>query len=202
MSKKWKIAIGVIIAAVVVAGVALAVWGAVTFRNRVYEHGWQPRAYKWGPEAETQLRCPESVEGEVRLVDDDGDGMPDRGVIEVPEDLQPGWGHGPLFFRQGSRQAMLRGGPYFGRGFGPGGGSRFGPGHGLHFGRGFGPSTFRRGSGQAMLRTGPHFGRGFGLFFIVGGLFRLAFLALLIGLGVACFRCWSRAKEAREPQRG
>jgi len=178
MSKKWKIAIGVIIAAVVVAGVALAVWGAVTFRNRVYEHGWQPRAYKWGPEAETQLRCPESVEGEVRLVDDDGDGVPDRGVIEVPAGLP------------------------FGRGFGPGGGSRFGPGHGLHFGRGFGPSTFRRGSGQAMLRTGPHFGRGFGLFFIVGGLFRLAFLALLIGLGVACFRCWSRAKEAREPQRG
>jgi len=36
----------------------------------------------------------------------------------------------------------------------------------------------------------------------VGGLFRLAFLVLLIGLAVACFRCWSRAKEAREPQRG
>jgi hypothetical protein len=59
-----------------------------------------------------------------------------------------------------------------------------------------------------MLRTGPHFGRGpvlslskgFGPFFIVGGLFRLAFLALLIGLGVACFHRWSRAKEAKEPQ--
>ena len=151
MSKKWKIAIGVIIAAVVVAGVALAVWGAVTFRNRVYEHGWQPRVHKWGPEATTQL--------EVRLVDDDGDGVPDRGVIEVPAGLP------------------------FGRGFGPGRRLPFGPGHGLHFGRGF----------------GPHSGWGFGPFLIVGGLFRLAFLALLIGLAVACFRRWGRAKEAREP---
>jgi hypothetical protein len=158
MSKKWKIAIGVMIAAVVVAGVALAVWGAVTFRHRVYEHGWQPRAHKWGPEATTQL--------EVRLVDDDGDGIPDRGVIEVPEDLETGWGYGPSILQRGSRQAMLRGCSHFGRGF------------------------------------GPHFGRGFGPFLFVGGLFRLAFLALLIGLGVACFRRWSRPKEAREAQQG
>jgi len=163
MSRKWKIAIGVI-TAVVVAGVALTVWGAVTFRSRVYEHGWEPRAYKWEPETTTQL--------EVRLVDDDGDGVPDRGVIEVPEDLQHGWGHGPWILRRGSRWAMpfgfaqdrFRGGPHFGRGF------------------------------------GPHFGRGFGPFFIVGGLFRLAFLALLIGLAVAFFRHWNRAKEAKEPQ--
>ena len=159
MSKKWKIAIGVVIAAVVVAGVALAVWGMVTFRNRIYERGWQPGVHKWGPGAATQLRCPELVEGEVRLVDDDGDGVPDRGVIEAPAGLP------------------------FGRGFGLGRRLPSGPGHGLHFGRGF----------------GPHFGRGFGPFLVVGGLFRLAFLALLIGLGVACFRCWSRAKEAREP---
>jgi len=166
MSKKWKIAIGAVTAAVVIAGVALAVWGVVTFRNRVYEHGWEPRAHKWEPEATTQL--------EVRLVDDDGDGIPDRGVIEVPEDLQYGWGYGPSILRRGSRQAMpfnfaqdrLRGGPHFGRGF------------------------------------APHFGRSFGPFLFVGGLFRLAFLALLIGLGVACFRRWSRAKEAREAQQG
>ena len=69
MSRKWKIAIGVI-TAVVVAGVALTVWGAVTFRSRVYERGWQPRMHRWEPEAATQL--------EVRLVDDDGDGIPDR----------------------------------------------------------------------------------------------------------------------------
>jgi hypothetical protein len=159
MSKKWKIAIGAVIAAVVVSGIALAVWGAVTFRNRVYEHGWGPG--EWRTEAATQ---------EVRLVDDNGDGVPDRGVIEVPAGLP------------------------FGRGFGPG----------------RGPSILRRGSGQAMLRTGsrfgpgysPHFGRGFGPSLFVGGLFRLAFLALLIGLAVACFHRWSRAKEAREPQRG
>jgi hypothetical protein len=165
VSKKWKIAIGVIIAAVVVAGVALTVWGAVTFRNRGYEYGWQPRAHKWGPEAATQLRRPEPrpeqsrrvVEGEVRLVDDDGDGVPDRGVIEVPTGLP------------------------FGRGFGPGRRLPFGPGHGLHFGRGF----------------GPHFGWGFVPFFIVRGLFRLAFLALLIGLAVAFFRHrpWAKRQE-------
>jgi len=172
MSKKWKIAIGAVIATVVIAGVALAVWGAVTFRHRVYEHGWEPRAHKWGPEATTQL--------EVRLVDDDGDGIPDRGVIEVPEDLQHGWGYGPSILRRGSRQAMpfnfaqdrFRGGPHFGYGFGP------------HFGRG------------PVLSLS----KGFGPFLFVGGLFRLAFLALLIGLAVACFRRWSRAKETREPQ--
>jgi hypothetical protein len=160
MSKKWKIAIGVVVAAVVVAGVGLAVWGAVTFRSRVYEHGWGPG--EWRTEAATEL--------EVRLVDDDGDGVPDRGVIEAPAGLPFGRGFGP-----GRRPStMLRTG------------LPFGPGHGLHFGRGF----------------GPHSGWGFGPFLLVGGLFRLAFLALLIGLAVACFRCWSRAKEAREPQHG
>jgi hypothetical protein len=152
MSKKCKIAIGAVIAVVVVAGITLAVWGAVTFRNRVYEHGWEPG--EWRTKAATQL--------EVRLVDDDGDGVPDRGVIEIPTSLP------------------------FGQHFGPGRGSHFGPGHGLYFGRGF----------------GPHFNRGFGPFFIVGGLVRVAFLALLIGLAVACFRCWSRVKEVREPQHG
>jgi hypothetical protein len=173
MSKKWKIAIGVMIAAIVVAGVALAVWGAVTFRNRVHEYGWEPGAHQWGPEATTQL--------EVRLVDDDGDGIPDRGVIELPENLQYSWGYGPSILRRGSRQAMpfnfaqdrLRGGPHFGRGFAP----HFGWGSVLSLSKGFGPFLF------------------------VGGLFRLAFLALLIGLAVAFFRHRSRAKKAKEPQR-
>jgi hypothetical protein len=152
MSKKWKVVIGVVVAAAVVGGVALAVWGATTFRHRVYEYGWRPG--EWRTDAATQL--------EVRLVDDDGDGVPDRGVIEVPAGLP------------------------FGQDFGPGHSSRFGPGYSPHFGLGF----------------SPHFGRGFGPFLIVRGLFRLAFLALLIGLGVVCFRRWSRAKEAREPQGG
>ena len=101
---------------------------------------------EWGPEAVTQM--------DLRLVDDDGDGVPDRGVIETPT------------------------GSPVGRGFGSGRRVPFGPGY------------------------GPHFGRGFGPFLIVGGLFRLAFLALLIGLAVACFRCWNRAKGAKEPQHG
>jgi len=121
VSKKWKIAIGVVIAAVVVAGVALAAWGAVTFRSRVYERGWQPGVHKWGPEAATQL--------EVRLVDDDGDGVPDRGVIEAPAGLP------------------------FGRGFGRGRRLRFGPGHGLSCGRGFGPH-FGRGFGPFFIVGG------------------------------------------------
>ena len=146
MSKRWKVAIGVIVAAIVIAGVALTVWGVVTFRNRAHEYGWEPRVHKWEPGATTQL--------EVRLVDDDGDGVPDRGVIEVPADLP------------------------FGRGFSPGRRLPFGTGHGFHFGHGF----------------GPHFGRSFGPFFIVGGLFRLAFLALMIGLAVTFFRYWNRAK--------
>ena len=171
-------------AAVVVAGVALAAWGAVTFRSRVYERGWEPGVHKWGPEAATQL--------EVRLVDDDGDGVPDRGVIEAPAGLPFGRGFG-----RGRGLAFGPGhGLSFGRGFGPSAMLRTGP----HFGRGFGPSALRRGSGQAVLRAGPHFGWGFGHFFIVGGLFRLAFLALLIGLGVACFRCWKRTKEASAKQ--
>jgi hypothetical protein len=174
MSKKWKIALGAVIAAVVIAGVGLAVWGAVTFRNRVHEYGWEPRAHQWGPEATTQL--------EVRLVDDDGDGIPDRGVIEVPEDLQYGWGYGPSILRRGSRRTMP---------FDPSTGLRAGFAQdrlrrGPHFGRGF----------------APHFGRGFGPFLFVGGLFRLAFLALLIGLAVAFFRHRNRAKEAREAQQG
>jgi len=184
VSKKWKVAIGVIIAAIVVSGIGLLGLGRVVYWNSGGERGWSPAAYiselvwgpgasayipkpGWGPAAHkgeakvvTQLRCPEPcpeqsrrvVEGEVRLVDDDGDGVPDRGVIEAPTGLP------------------------FGRHFGPGHGSRFGPGH------------------------GPHFGRGFGLFLIIGGLFRLAFLALLIGLAVACFYRWRRAKETREPQ--
>ena len=156
MLRKWKIAIGVIVAALVIAGVALAVWGAVTFRSRVYEHGWQARMHKWEPEAATQL--------EVRLVDDDGDGVPDRGVIEMPEDLQYGCGYGPSILRRGSRPAMLRGSPHFGHGF------------------------------------GSHFGWGSGPFFIVGGLLRLAFLALLIGLAVAFFRhrLWGPPSSAKE----
>jgi hypothetical protein len=69
---------------------------------------------------------------EVELIDDDGDGVPDRGKIELPVEMPFGPGH----FVDGR--------------FGPGGfdrfGSRFGPGRGMGFGgRAFGPFLFVRG---------------------------------------------------------
>jgi len=132
MSKKWKVVIGAVAVAVVVVGIALPIWGVVIFRNRGYEHGWTPGVYRWEPEVATQL--------EVDLVDDDGDGVPDRGVLDVPT------------------------------------AAAFGLGRGRHFGRGFGPGR------------GLPFGPAFGPFFIVGGLARLAFLALLIGMAIFVFR--------------
>lgn len=109
MSKKWKIVIAVVAAAVVVVGIGLPIWGMVAFRSRGYEHGWPPGAYRWEPEVATQL--------EVDLVDDDGDGVPDRGVIDVPTAAALGPGR-PFGFAQGG---------HFGRGFGPGRGLPFGP---------------------------------------------------------------------------
>lgn len=136
MSKTWKIVVGVAVA-VVIVGVALSVWGMVTFRSRGYERGWMRGAHGWEPEVATQL--------EVDLVDDDGDGVPDRGMIDVPKAAAFARGHGRPF----------------GRGFGPG--------RGLPFGSAFGP-----------LR-------------VVGGLARLAFLALLVGGAVLLLRrCWAR----------
>ena len=142
MSKKWKIVVGAIGVVVVVVGIGLPIWGMMAFRSRGYEHGWPPGAYRWEPEAATQL--------EVDLVDDDGDGVPDRGVIDVPTAaaLGPGRPFGGVYPEQ--RRGAQRG--------------HFGPGRGLPFGPAFGP------------------------FLIVGGLFRLAFLALLIGMAVCFFR--------------
>ena len=140
MSKKWKVVIGVVAAAVVVVGIALPICGMVIFRSRGYERGWVPGAYRWEPEVATRL--------EVDLVDDDGDGVPDRGVIDVPTAVA----------------------------FGPGCGRPFVHARGGHFGRGFGPGR------------GLPFGPAFGPFRIVGGLARLAFLALLIGLSIIFFR--------------
>jgi hypothetical protein len=112
LSKTWKIGIGVVAAAVVIVGVALSVWGIVTFRNRGYAHGWMPGAHGWEPEVATQL--------EVDLVDDDGDGVPDRGVIGIPQAAGFGRGcgmpFGPFGFAQGG---FARGSRHFGRGFGP-----------------------------------------------------------------------------------
>ena len=151
MSKKWKIFIGVVAVAVVSVGIALSIWGIVTFRSRGHERGWMPGAYRWGPEVATQL--------EVELVDDDGDGVPDRGVIDIPTAAVFGPGCGGPF---GYAPRLARGAP----------------------------------------RGGMHFGRGFGPFLIVGGLARLAFLALLIGATILFLRrcCWARPPAPDTPQ--
>ena len=107
MSKTWKIVIGVIVAIVVIGGAALGVGGLITLASRMHASGWATAAH-WqesGPVAQL----------EVELVDDDGDGVPDRGVIELPSEPASRFGRDVRF----------------GRGFGPG--------HGVPFGRGFGP---------------------------------------------------------------
>lgn len=166
MSKKWKVAIGIVIAVIVVSGIGLLRLGRMLNWNSDGKYGWNPAVYiselVWGTGASTYLpefgwdsvahmgQAEWTTEWEVRLVDDDGDGVPDRGVIEAPTAAA------------------------FDRGFDLGCGSPFGYAHGKHFGRGFG-------SGRA--------GRAFGPFLIVGGMACLAFFALLIGLGVDFFRC-------------
>ena len=184
MSKKWKVAIGVVVAVVIVCGIGLLHMGSMIYWGSGGEWGWSPAAsiaeLVWGPGASEYiprfgrgLAADKGEAGtlpqlEVRLVDDNGDGVPDRGVLEVPAGLPFGQGFG-LGHRPST---MLRTG------------LPFGPGHGLHFGRGF----------------SPHFGRGFGPFLIVGGLFRLAFLVLLVGLAIVCFHRWRQAKATRESQ--
>lgn len=77
MSKKWKIVLGVVVALVIVLGIGFPIAGAVLFRSRFHQIGWEPdHLRRWEPEEAREL--------EVELVDDDGDGVPDRGVIELP----------------------------------------------------------------------------------------------------------------------
>lgn len=98
MSKIWKIIIGIVIA-VVVVGLVGAGWF-------VASRGWLGRALAQRPAATRQV--------EVRLIDDNQDGVPDRGVIDLPARgaFNPGFG-------------ASRGRP-FGRGFEPGRGRPFG----------------------------------------------------------------------------
>lgn len=109
MSKRWKIIIGVVVALVIVGCVGLLITGAVLFRGRFHQPGWQPGMRPQGQSEEAHHQL------EVDLMDDDGDGVPDRGVIELPGEMP----------------------------FGRGRFDRFGPGHGMRFGgRAFGPFFF------------------------------------------------------------
>ncbi len=109
MAKKWKILIGVVVVLVIVGCVGLPIAGAVLFRSPVREQGWghgmMPR---WESE-EVHHRL------EVELVDDDRDGVPDRGVIEFPEAL----GHGRFAHGRFDHFGPGRGAAFGGHAFGP-----------------------------------------------------------------------------------
>jgi hypothetical protein len=50
VSRKWKIVIGVLVALVVVAAIALPIMGVLVFRSRMHgEQGWAPRMHRWEP---------------------------------------------------------------------------------------------------------------------------------------------------------
>jgi len=114
MEKKWKIIIGVVAALVIVGCVALPIVGAMFFRGRLHGTGWAP-----GPLHRWESMKTQHHELEVELVDDDGDGVPDRGVIEFPEEMSFGRGCpvGGRFDRFGPRHGMPFGGhssgPFF-----------------------------------------------------------------------------------------
>jgi hypothetical protein len=163
MSDRWKVAIGVVVAVVVVTGIGLLRWSGVVYwasggergwslGTYVYEIlGWGSEAYRadfgWEPAACEDAECTAHLK--VQLADDDGDGVPDRGVIEMPEGGILGAGH------------II---------------GRFGPGRGARFGRRLG------------LTRGRPFGHTLAPFRIVGGLFRLALLGGVIALGVVLYR--------------
>ena len=113
MSRKWKIAIGGVVALVVVLGISLSIARMVRFRTGL-------RGGAWGPWLQWEYEKAH-YELEVELLDDDGDGVPDRGVIEFPGEAALGRGH-----FAGGRLPLGRS-------------ARFGPGRGMGFGgRAFG----------------------------------------------------------------
>ncbi|MBN1994718.1 MAG: hypothetical protein JW953_18620 [Anaerolineae bacterium] len=208
MSKKWKITIGVIIIIVGLVGLGMLRWG-----NRVYwssggERGWSLGAYAYqvfGWDSANYLAdlnkgpARRTSPADVPLADDNGDGVPDRGRVDAP----------PMAFGRGfpGRGDRLEGAP----------GAKMAqvevqllddngdgiPDRGVidhpaqpTFGRQFGPDRhFHREAGYRQ------FDRGFAPFLFIGGLFRLAFLALLVGVGVFFYRRW-RANRSPAPVNG
>ena len=139
MSKGWKIAIGVIVGVIVIAAIVVAVLGRFVF-------GWDGGRWREGvyTRFEGVARVREVPYAEVRLLDDDGDGVPDRGEFDV------------------DAPALM----------------------GSRFARGFAPVHSRP--------AGAISGR----FFLAGGLLRLLFIGLLIGLGVFIGRRWRRGRRS------
>ncbi len=144
MSKTWKIVIGVLIGAVIITAIALPVLGRF-----VFDWDWAPWRDRMHQVYGVEVRGGTSSQLEIRLVDDDGDGVPDRGVIEAPV--------------AGTWPAV--------RGFT----GWMGLGHRL---------AFRPALGRTPL---------------LGGLVRVALLALLIGGGIYLFRRWRRHPKPSMP---
>ncbi|MEW5958580.1 MAG: hypothetical protein AB1801_12690 [Chloroflexota bacterium] len=171
MSNKWKVIIG-IVAVVIVIGAGLG-WFMI---NR----GWTLSAFIAGPQAITQL--------EVRLLDDNKDGIPDRGVVDLP--LGPSVGRGFALERLSQeRGPQVRLVDDNGDGI---------PDRGVmdrpllrDFGRRLEPA--RRADFGLRFDAGGRFrplGLIFNPFFIIGWMFRLVGVALLIGLGIFIGRRW------------
>ena len=176
MWKSWKIIIGVGLALVIIIGLM-----GMAFRLK---QGRINRALAQRDRVEQ--RNVQATPLEVRLIDDDEDGIPDRGVLETPQRFGRGQ-RGPAgpeievtlvdddedgIPDRGVLELPAR--SERGRDFGPDRGRSFGPGGSRSFGRG----------------PGFGFNRGFSPFMIVGGLVRLACLAGIVALGIFAFTRW------------
>jgi len=187
MSKQMKIGIGIVAIVVLIGCFLVGLTGVVMSRSRNF------RAMARPPQQALQL--------DVRLLDDDEDGIPDRAVATLP---------GPADF--GRNPGFDRGG-HFDRGF-PGQGTQLDvrliddnedgvPDRGvldLPAGPGFEPRfDSPRPFGRGFEPGWDHdrfTGRRFTPFLILGGLFRLAILAVvlagLVGLGAVLYRHWHK----------
>ncbi len=78
MSRTWRIVLGVLLGLVALSLIAMPIVGHLAF-------GWDGEGWRGWFHRSAGVVSPGVQSGqEVRLVDDNGDGVPDRGVIENP----------------------------------------------------------------------------------------------------------------------
>ena len=111
MSKTHKVTIGVVVAVIVVVGFGLLGLGEAIYRNSDGERGWSLGAgvyqlFGWDADAYRSdfgrgrlARGWEADLLDLPLVDEDGDGVPDR--VQVPAEAAFGRGVGSRFARDG-----------------------------------------------------------------------------------------------------
>ena len=111
MSKKSIVTIGLVISVIVVVGIGLLGLGEAIYRNSdgqrgwslgagVYElFGWDADAYRSDFSRGRVVRGGEADPLDLPLVDEDGDGVPDR--VQVPVEAVFGRGFGSRFGRGG-----------------------------------------------------------------------------------------------------